>query len=167
MVVLVKLVDVQTASSLVHIDICTVLVVHWRLNLDGLRAIAFLSVQLTSIHRLNIQNPTVATLLTGAVVGRGDDSLPRWVEAKVRLVHQLFVEARVHVRVVVLYRLIVDILLRVDALAILEQFVQNGLLLIVVNAHTFSLDCTVELMLALVLIIVARGVSGLHTLRIL
>ena len=92
-VVLVQLVDVQTATSLVHIDIGTVLVVHWRLNLDGLRAIAFLSVQLTSIHRLNIQDPAVASLLTGAVVGRGDDGLPRWVEAKVRLVHQLVVEA--------------------------------------------------------------------------
>ena len=167
MVVLVQLVDVQTATSLVHVDIGTVLVVHWRLNLDGLRAIAFLSVQLTSIHRLNIQDPAVATLLAGAVVGRGDDGLPRWVEAKVRLVHQLVVEARVHVRVVVLYRLIVHILLRVDTLPILEQFVQDGLLLIVVDAHTFSLDRTVELMLALVLIIVARGVSGLHTLRIL
>ena len=91
-IVLVKFVDVQTASSLVHIDVCTVLVVHWRLNLDRLRAIAFLSVQLTSIHRLNIQDPTVATLLTGTVVGRGDNCLPRWVEAKVRLVHQLVVE---------------------------------------------------------------------------
>ena len=167
MVVLVQLVDVQTATSLVHVDIGTVLVVHWRLNLDGLRAIAFLSVQLTSIHRLDIQDSTITALLTSAVVGSGNNCLPRWVEAKVRLVHQLVVEARVHVRVVVLYRLIVDILLRVDALPILEQFVQDGLLLIVVDAHTFSLDCTVELMLALVLIIVARGVSGLHTLRIL
>ena len=120
MVVLVQLVDVQTTSSLVHIDISTVLVVHWRLNLDGLRTIAFLSVQLTSIHRLNIQDPTVAALLTGAVVGRGDDCLPRGVEAEVRLVHQLVVETRVHVRVVVLYRLVVDILLRVNAFAVLE-----------------------------------------------
>ena len=35
------------------------------------------------------------------------------------------------------------------------------------DAHTLSLDRTVELMFALVLIIVARGVSGLHTLRVL
>ena len=165
MVMLVKLVDVQTATTLVHINIGSVLVVHRLLNLDGLRSVAFLSVQLTSIHRLNIQDAAVATLLTGAVVGRGDDGLPRWVEAKVRLVHQLVVEARVHVRVVVLYRLIVDILLRVDALPILEKFVQDGLLLIVVDAHTFSLNCTIELMLSLlVFIVVARRVPSLHTL---
>ena len=58
-------------------------------------------------------------------------------------------------------------MLCVDCLTILEQFVQDGLLLIVMDTHTFPLDRTVELMLALVLIIVARGVSGLHTLRIL
>ena len=163
-VVLIQLMDVQTISSLVHTDISTVLVVHRRLDLDGLRSIAFLSVQLASIHRLNIQDAAVTALLTRSVVGRGDDCLPRWVEAKVRLVHQLVVETRVYVRVVVLYRLVVDVLLR---LAVLEQFVQDGFLLVVVDAHTFSLDCTVELMLTLVLIIVTWGVSGLHTLRIL
>ena len=116
MVMLVKLVDVQTATTLVHINIGSVLVVHRLLNLDGLRSVAFLSVQLTSIHRLDIQDSTITALLTSAVVGSGNNCLPRWVEAEVRLVHQLVVEARVHVRVVVLDRLIVYVLLRVYAL---------------------------------------------------
>ena len=131
--------------------------------MDCLCAVSFLRVQLTTIHLLYLHHVTLRMLPAG-VVRRGDDCLPRWVEAKVRLVHQLVVETRVYVRVVVLYRLVVDVLLR---LAVLEQFVQDGFLLVVVDAHTFSLDCTVELMLTLVLIIVSRGVSGLHTLRIL
>ena len=65
MIVLVELVDVQTATSLMHVDIGSpggAVVTHWRLDLDGLRTIAFLSVQLTSIHRLDVHDATVTAL---------------------------------------------------------------------------------------------------------
>ena len=120
MVVLVQLVDVETVTSLMHVDAVSSLVIHGRLDLDGLGPVAFLSVQLTSIHRLNIQDAAIATLVTRAVVRGGNDGLAGWIESKVRLVHQLVIEARVDIRVVVLDGLRVLCCCRVHLRTILE-----------------------------------------------
>lgn len=56
-------------------------------------------------------------------------------------------------------------LIRVDLGTILEELIQDRLLLVVLDTHTFALNGTVELMFTLLsLIVVARGVSRLHTL---
>ena len=88
--------------------------------MDGLGPVALLSVQLTTIHRLNIQDATIATLVTRAVVRGGNDGLAGWIEAKVRLVHQLVIEARVDIRVVVLDGLSVLCRCRVHLRTVLE-----------------------------------------------
>lgn len=77
------------------------------------------------------------------VVGRGDNGAASRVEAEVSLVHKLLVEAGVDRGVVVLNgRVVVVGLVGVDLCTVLEKFVQNALLLVVVNVHTFSLDGT-------------------------
>ena len=88
--------------------------------MDGLGPVTLLSVQLTTIHRLNIQDATIATLVTRAVVRGGNDGLAGWVEAKVRLVHQLVIEARVDIRVVVLDGLSVLCCCRVHLCTVFE-----------------------------------------------
>ena len=84
--------------------------------------------------------------------------MPGRVEPEIGLVHQLIVEARVYVCVVVLDRLVL-VLGRccVNFGTVLEEFVQNGLLLVVVDAHTFTLDCAVELVLSLLVLVVVSG----------
>ena len=75
-----------------------------------------------------------------------------WVEARLSLVHKLLVETRIDRGVAVLNGLIgvrwsgVRIhLLR----SVLEQLAQDALLLLIMNIDAFILDCTVELVLAL------------------
>lgn len=55
-------------------------------------------------------------------------------------------------------------LILVDLGTILEELIQDRLLLVVLDTHTFALN-GIELMFTLLpLIVVARGVSRLHTL---
>lgn len=74
--------------------------------------------------------------------------MPGGIETEVCLVHQLLVETRVHSCVVVRNSLVVVrnglVPVSVDLCTILEQFVKNGFLLIVVNIHTLSLNSTAK-----------------------
>ena len=81
----------------------------------------------------------------------------------------MIVEARVHICVVILDRLVLVLGGGcVDFGTVLEEFVQNGLLLVVVDAHTLTLDSAVELVLTLlILVVISRRVACLHTLGIL
>ena len=63
-VVLVELVDVEAGAPLVHVHIIGAgLIVHGRLDLDGLRAVTLLSVQLTTIHGLDVKHAGFPALL--------------------------------------------------------------------------------------------------------
>jgi len=112
------------------------------LDLDGLRAVTLLSVELASVHRLDVHDVALGVNTAGVVVGCRDDCAASRVEAEVRLVHQLFVEAGIDGSVVVGSDGMVLIVLRVDLGSVLEEFVEDRLLLVVVNVHAFSLDCT-------------------------
>lgn len=90
-IVLVELVDVQAVAALVHIDVGS-LVAHRRLDLNGLRTVALLSVQLSSIHWLDVHDAGAVTTLAMVIRGR-HDRLSGWIEAEIGLVHQLVVEA--------------------------------------------------------------------------
>jgi len=59
MVVLVQLVNVQTSTALLHVYIGGPLPIHRALDLNRLRAVALLSVQLTTIHRLDMHDLAV------------------------------------------------------------------------------------------------------------
>jgi hypothetical protein len=131
-------VDVQASAALVHVHVSA----HRTLDLDGLRAVTLLGVELASIHRLDVHHVTLGVNTTGVAVGCRDDCAASRVEAEVRLVHQLFVEAGVDGSVVVGGDGVVLIVLWVDLSAVLEEFVEDRLLLVVVNVHAFSLDCT-------------------------
>ena len=133
LVVLVQLLDVQTATALVHVH----LRVHWTFNLDGLSAVSLLSVKLTAVHSIDVHHFSLMVLATSRTIRCGDNGLTCWVIAKVCLVHQLFIERRVHVCVVVLDSLLVRL---VDLSSVLEELVQDRLLLIVLNAHALALD---------------------------
>lgn len=85
---LVQLLDVQTASTLMHVD----LPVHRRLNLNSLRTVSLLSVELTAIHIIDVHHLSLVALAPSRAVGSGYDCLTGWVVAKVRLIHQLFIE---------------------------------------------------------------------------
>ena len=99
MVVLVELLDVQTAATLVHVHAG----IHGALNLNCLRPISLLRVQLTSVSsssRFNRHNFSLV-VASGVVIRSGYDGLPCGVEAEVGLVHQLLVEGGVDRSVVV------------------------------------------------------------------
>ena len=102
-VVLIELVDIQTASSLMHVNGA----VHRTVDLNRLRSIPLLRVQLTPIHRLYLHH-IVALWVTRPlhIIRRGYDGLPRRIEAKVSLIHELLIETRIDRRVVVLNGLI-------------------------------------------------------------
>ena len=51
-VVLIELMDVERASTLIHVDVGA----DWRLNLNGLCTVTLLSVELPAIHRLNLHH---------------------------------------------------------------------------------------------------------------
>lgn len=79
-----------------------------------------------------------------AIVGRGYDRLPLRIESKVSLIHKLFVETRID-RCVVVCDCLVGRWSRAGVhllCTILEQLIQDALLLLVMNVHTFSLDGT-------------------------
>ena len=120
--------------------------VHRTLDLNRLRAIPLLSVQLTPIHRLNLHHIVALRMACALrVVRRRYDGLSGWVEAKVSLIHKLLVETRIDRGVVVLNGLIGVRWsgVRVHLLrSVLEQLVQDALLLLIVNIHAFTLDCT-------------------------
>lgn len=82
---------------------------------------------------------TVVALAAGGV-RRGDDGASGGIKTEVRLVHQLFVEGGVYRCVVILDGLGVRTL--VDLATVFEQFVQDRLLLVVVNVHPLALDGT-------------------------
>lgn len=117
---LVKLLDVQTSATLVHLHLS----VHWALDLNRLRTVSLLSVELTTVHCVNLHHFSLVVLSAAlaSAVGSGDDGLTRRVIAEVRLVHQLLIERRVHVCVVVLDRLRVGL---VDLGPVLEELVQD------------------------------------------
>ena len=123
MVVLVELMNIQTAASLVHVDVA----VHGGLDLDGLGAVALLRVQLAPVHWLDVHDVALV-VLAARVVRRRDNRLSGRVETEVGLVHKLLIEARVHSRVVVLDSL-VSVMASAPALAhlcsVLEQLVQD------------------------------------------
>ena len=86
-----------------HVDVC----IHWTVYLDRLSSVPLLSVKFTSVHRLYLHH--VVTLWVPRalrIIRRGYDGLPRWVEAKVCLIHQLLVETRIDRGVIVSYGLI-------------------------------------------------------------
>jgi len=146
LVVLVELLYVKAASTLVHLH----LPVHRALDLDRLSTVPLLSIELASIHVINMHHITL-DVLTGLRVGRGDNCLTGWIEAKISLIHKLIVERRVCRCVIVLDRLLMVGLIHFGT--IFEKFVQNRLLLVILHTHTFALD-SIELMFALLIIIV-------------
>ena len=76
------------------------------------------------------------------VIRRRYNGLSRWIEAKVCLIHELLVETRIDSGVIVGYGLIGSwSRVRVDLLGpVLEQFVQDALLLLVVYVHALTLN---------------------------
>ena len=119
--------------------------VHRTLDLNRLRAIPLLRVQLTPIHRLNLHHIVALRMACALrVVRRRYDGLSGWVEAKVSLIHKLLVETRIDRRVIVGYGLIGRwSSVRIDLLCpVLEQFVQDTLLLLIVNVHALALNGT-------------------------
>lgn len=137
LVVLVQLLNVEGAAALVDVDVA----VDGALNLNCLRAVALLRVQLATVpphvHRLDLHHLAAlhASVATGGVVGRGYDRLPSRVEPEVGLVHQLLVEGGVDGCVVVGDGVGVDL-----GVAVLEELVQDALLLVVVDVHPLALD---------------------------
>ena len=105
-----------------HIDIT----IHGTLHLDGLCAVSFLRVQLTTVHLLYLHHITLR-MLPASVVRRRDDCLPGGIETKVCLVHELLVEARVNGGVIVGDSLIVVVssCTLVHLGAVLEELVQD------------------------------------------
>jgi len=121
LVVLVKLLNVQTAAALVHVH----LPVHRTLDLNRLRPVSLLGVELTAVHSLDVHDVTLV-VLPSCAVGRGHDRLAGRVVTEVRLVHQLVVERRINSRVVVLYGLLVVChAVLVDLRPVFEELVQN------------------------------------------
>ena len=81
--------------------------VHRTLDLNRLRAIPLLCVQLTPIHRLNLHHIFALRMACALRVVRCRyNGLSGWVEAKVSLIHKLLVETRIDRCVVVLNGLI-------------------------------------------------------------
>lgn len=121
------------------------------LNLNRLGTIALLGVEFASVHGLDVHHIFTALVLTTCIVRCRDNGLPSGIEAKVCLIHELLIEARVDSRIVVrhglhlLLLLLVLLLLVVLVVApiatLLEQFVQNGLLLLIVDTHAFTRYC--------------------------
>ena len=105
-----------------HIDIT----IHGTLHLDGLCAVSFLRVQLTTIHLLYLHHVTLRMLPAG-VVRRRDNCLPSRIETEVGLVHELLVEARVNGGVIVGDSLVVVVSSRalIHLGAVLEELVQD------------------------------------------
>ena len=105
-----------------HIDIT----IHGALHLDGLSAVSFLRVQLTTVHLLYLHHVTLRMLPAG-VIRRRDNSLPGRVETKVGLIHELLVKARVDGGVIVGDSLIVVVSSRalIHLGAVLEELVQD------------------------------------------
>ena len=122
-----------------HIDIT----IHRALHLDGLCAVSFLRVQLTTVHLFYLHHITLRVLPAG-VIRRGDNSLPSRIETEVCLVHELLVEAWIDGGVIVGDSLIVVVSSRalIHLGAVLEELVQDWLLLIIMNTHPFALDGT-------------------------
>ena len=105
-----------------HIDIT----IHGALHLDGLSAVSFLRVQLTTVHLLYLHHVTLRMLPAG-VIRCGDNSLPGRVETKVGLIHELLIETRVNGGVIVGDSLIVVVSSRtlVHLGTVLEELVQD------------------------------------------
>lgn len=139
LVVLVQLLDVEAATALVHVH----LPVHRTLNLNRLRPVSLLSVELTAIHSLDVHDITALVILASCAVRRRHNRLSGRVVAEVRLVHELLVEGRIHGCVIVLDGLLVVLHASLVHLGpVFEQLVQNALLLVVLDTHSFSLDST-------------------------
>lgn len=71
------------------------------------------------------------------VVRRRHDRLASWIEPEVGLVHELLVERGVHCLVVVGGDVDTH-----NFVTVFEKFVQDGLLLVTLDTHTFALDGT-------------------------
>lgn len=98
-IVLVELLNVKTASALVHVHAS----VDGVLNLNCLCPVSLLRIQLASVpstSRFNRHNFSLV-MLSGVVVRSGHYGLPCWIESEVGLVHQLLVEGGVNCSVVV------------------------------------------------------------------
>ena len=81
--------------------------VHWTFDLYRLSSVPLLRVQLSPIHRLYLHHIVALWVARPLrIVRRRDDGLPRWVEAKVSLIHKLLIETRIDRGVVVLNGLI-------------------------------------------------------------
>lgn len=103
-VVLVQFMNVETAATLVHVD--SVVAIDGTLYLYGLCSVPLLSVQLASVHGLNVHEVALTTVCTARVVRGRHDGLASRVEPKVGLVHQLLVETRVNRCVVIVHCLV-------------------------------------------------------------
>ena len=105
-----------------HIDIT----IHGALHLNGLSAVSFLRVQLTTVHLFYLHHVTLRMLPAG-VIRRRHNCLPSRIETEVSLVHELLVEARVNGGVIVGDSLIVVVSSRalIHLGAVLEELVQD------------------------------------------
>lgn len=80
-------------------------------------------------------------MLAARVVGGRHDCLARRVEAKVCLIHQLVIERGIDGCVVVLDGLVAVMgPTSLDLGTVLEEFVEDALLLVVMNVHFVALD---------------------------
>jgi hypothetical protein len=132
----IQLLYIEASPALVHINA----VANRAFDLNGLRAVAFLSVQLTTVpHIRDRVNEHHGSLIFGVcrVVWRRHDGLACRVESKVGLVHQLLIERGVYGLVVVGGDVDTH-----NFVAVFEKFVQDGLLLVTLDTHTFALDGT-------------------------
>ena len=114
--------------------------VHRALDLDRLRSVPLLGIEFMAVNRLDLHHLTLLAMLATCVVRRRDDGLSLRVETEIRLVHKLVIERRVYRCVVVLDSLSAVVTSLVDLCPVFEQFIENGLLLIVVNVHALALD---------------------------
>lgn len=117
--------------------------IHRALYLDRLSPVALLSVKLTAVNRFDLHHVTLLAMAAAGIVRRRDDCLSGRVETEVSLIHQLIIERRVDCCVIVLDSLgvvVAVVAALINLGSVLEQLVQDGLLLVVVNVHALALD---------------------------
>ena len=81
-----------------HIDAVSI---DGALDLDGLRAVTLLCVQLTPVHRLDVHDVSLPSMRPTCVVRCRYYRLASRIESKVGLIHELLIEARIDGCVVV------------------------------------------------------------------
>lgn len=136
----VELMNVQRVASLVHVGVVTLSLVV-AVDLNGLSAVAFLSVQLasaigTDVNWLDEESLVVATSCVRWVARHAssllaDHSLAGRVEAEVGLGHQLLIKRGINTSVGVEVASVVHLLLSRALATSLEKLRENRFLLLV------------------------------------